>query len=360
MTRAVCLLVACCITTVSLAIEPEIKDGQVLFQLAAPQAKQVTVSGEWNSGKPEQLVCDDKGVWSVAVTLPPNIYSYTFRVDGVPVVDPRNPRVKSGRSLANYVEVPATPPAAYELQHVPHGAVATHTYTSKVNGAERSVVVYTPPTYYENADRKLPVLYLLHGSGDDERGWTDYGRAHLIADNLLAQKQIEPMLIVMPYGHMADYRHRTANTETSAADPFEADLLGDVIPLVESRYRVRTEAISRALMGLSMGGRQTFEIGLRHPDRFSALGVYSYGGPRDAKSETLERAVAEPASYNRQLKLFWIGCGRDDRAFAGAEQIDARLSAASVKHTMHRSDGGHNWQVWREYLRITLPLLFRQ
>ncbi|MBS0211341.1 MAG: esterase [Planctomycetes bacterium] len=339
------------------AWDVNVQGGNVTFELAAPQAKQVTVSGEWAQNKPELLVRDDKGVWRVTIPLAPNIYSYTLRVDGAPIVDPKNSQVKTGRSLTNYVLVPANPPASYELQAVPHGTLTVHTYTSKVNGAERGLVVYAPPGYEVDTTKKYPVLYLLHGAGDDETGWTAYGKAHWIADNLLAAGKIEPMLIVMPHGHISNANVKGPST---VAEVFERDLLGDVIPLVESRYRAKTDAGSRAIMGLSMGGSQSFFVGLRNADRFAYVGVYSSGILRDGKNETLDQVLAAPDKYNQQLRWFWIGCGSDDRAFANVEQADSKLTSSGVRHTLHRSAGGHTWQVWREYLRITLPELFRQ
>src|SRR5579885_333500 len=226
---------------------PEVKpDRTVIFRLSAPKAAAVQVRGEW--GAPQAMTKDDNGVWTVTVgPLEPDQYSYTFNVDGATVVDPRNTRLKIGRgSMSNLVEVPGN--AVQDLKAVPHGTLHTHHYESQaLNGKSRRLTIYTPPGYETAGTQRYPVLYLLHGAGDDDRGWTDVGLAHRILDNLLAEKKAVPMLVVMPDGHAAT----SGGNNTQA---FEAGLLKEIIPLVEKTYRVKPEATSRAIVGLSMGG----------------------------------------------------------------------------------------------------------
>jgi enterochelin esterase family protein len=326
---------------------PEVKaDHTVVFRLSAPKATAVQVRGEW--GAPQAMTKDDNGVWSVTVgPLEPELYSYTFSVDGATVVDPRNTRLKIGRgSMSNLVEVPGN--AVQDLRPVPHGTLHTHRYESKaLGGTSRRLTVYTPPGYETAGDQRYPTLYLLHGSGDDDRGWTDVGLALRILDNLIAEKRTVPMVVVMPDGHAAAGANNT--------QAFEADLLKDIIPLVEKTYRVKPEAANRAIAGLSMGGGQSWAIGMNHLDTFAYVCPFSMGG---ANATTI-LAKLDPAQANERLKLLWIGCGRQDRLFAGSERLCEELKAKGIKHVWHPTEGAHTWKVWRRYLAEVMPMLFQ-
>jgi enterochelin esterase family protein len=336
-------------------VSPEVKpDGTVTVRLYAPKAGEVTVSGEWGGRK--ALTKDDRGVWSATVgPLAPDLYWYLFSVDGVPTVDPRNSRLKLGRgSVQNLVEVRGDAPQPHDLRPVPHGMLHVHRYESKaLAGKSRGLVVYTPPGYDPAADRRYPVLYLLHGSGDDEHGWTNVGLAHRILDNLIADGKAVPMLVAMPDGHAAERRPGGDPGATTRA--FAADLLGDVVPLVEATYKAKPGAADRAIIGLSMGGAQAFAVGLGHLDTFAYVAPFSMGGGNAA--QVVERL--DPAEANAKLKLLWVGCGRQDRLFAASEKLGEALTAKGVKHVWHPTDGGHTWVLWREYLAEVVPLLFR-
>ena len=337
------------------------KDGKVTFTLTAPKAAAVTLSGDWGGGR-TAMTKDDKGNWTATLELRPQIYSYTFLVDGVRTLDPANPQLKLGRVItASSIEVPGTPPMPWEMRDVPHGQITTITYRSTAAADQRRLTVYTPPGYQPDQAAKLPVLYLLHGVGELESSWVQYGRASLIADNLLADGRMQPMIIVMPKGHA----YRPGETPAPGAQPgsafkasvFKEDLLETIIPLVEKTYRVKTDQPNRAIMGLSMGGAQSLNIGLGHLDRFSHLGIFSAGGSRDP--DLIAKVAADPKSTNAKLKLFWIGCGRTDQGFAGAQKLADDLTKAGVRHTFVPSEGAHTWINWREYLAETLPLLFQ-
>jgi enterochelin esterase family protein len=334
-------------------VSPEVKpDRTVVFRIAAPKATVVTVSGEF--GKKE-LTKDDRGVWSATVgPLEPDLYSYQFNVDGVPTADPRNGRVKVGSPpLSNLVEVKGDKPGPHDLRPVPHGTLHFHRYESKaLDGKSRGLVVYTPPGYELRADQHFPVLYLLHGSGDNEFGWTDIGMAHHIVDNLLADGKATPMIIVMPNGHAVE--RRTGQPNANNTQKFEADLLGDVIPLVKKTYRVKPGQENCAIAGLSMGGGQSWAIGMGHLDMFAYVCPFSMGGGSPGILDKID-----PAEVNKRLKLIWIGCGKDDRGFARSEKLCQDLTAKGVKNTWHPSDGAHTWIVWRKYLAEVVPLLFR-
>jgi enterochelin esterase family protein len=324
-------------------------DRTIVFRLTAPKASEVTVRGEFGR---KAMTKGEDGVWTAtAGPLDPDLYTYVFTVDGVTTVDPRNSHLKIGRgSVQNLIDVPG--PTPHELRPVPHGTLHVHRYESKsLNGKSRGLVVYTPPSYNVGPPGSFSVLYLLHGSGDDEHGWTDVGRAHRILDNLLADGKAVPMLIAMPDGHAAERTPGNPNANTKA---FEADLLGDVIPLVEKNYRVKADADHRAIAGLSMGGGQSWAIGMTHLDTFAYVCPFSMGGGAPGVADALV-----PADVNGKLKLLWIGCGREDRGFDKSEKLANDLKTKGVKLTWHPSDGAHTWIVWRKYLAEVLPLLFR-
>jgi enterochelin esterase family protein len=334
-------------------------DRTVVFTLLAPKAKEVTVSGEWGGG-PTALAHDDSGMWHVTVgPLKADLYGYSFSVDGFQTLDPLNSAVKPMRSpRTSILEVAGDPPRLHEFQDVPHGTVRIHEYRSRSLDKLRALYVYTPPGYDDDPGRRYPVLYLFHGSGDNAATWTVFGRAHLIADNLLAQGKSKPMVIVMPDGHAAPPQPRGGPPEgrsrNSAA--FERDLLEDVMPLVEASYRVRSEAASRAIAGLSMGGGQALTIGLNHSDRFAWVGGFSAAvfDPPAA----LSAALADPKTTDKALRLVWIACGKDDRLVENARRFTAALQENGIRHEFQVTEGNHSWPVWRRYLAEFVPRLF--
>ncbi len=343
-------------------VSPEVgPDRSVTFRLRAPQAHAVTLRGEWDWSQPKALVRDANGVWSATIgALAPNIYSYTLDVDGVPTLDPQNPRVHSSPIWGkhNLLEVAGgdRPLPWDERPDVAHGTLATEWYRPHALGGTRRVVVYTPPGYAGGHGR-YPILYLLHGAGDDETGWSAILRAHLIADNLLAEGRTEPMIIAMPYGHALPLG--PPGVLPAAWEPntraFEEDLVGSVMPFVEGRYRVKTEARFRAIAGLSMGGGQALVIGTGHPERFAWIGAFS--AAFDAP-EPLLAALRAPG--RRPPLLLWIGCGRDDGLVGANRRLVDLLERGGVGCVWRETDGGHTAMVWRAYLTELLPQLFRR
>jgi enterochelin esterase-like enzyme len=339
-------------------------DRTVTFSLRAPDATAVKVGGDFVQGAQEMKKAED-GTWTFTTTpLNPSVYNYTLTIDGVRNIDPGNPMVKLGdRSAESMFEVPADKPAAYDIQPVPHGTVHMNFYESKAAGALRSILVYTPPGY-EAGKTKLPVLYLLHGSGDTELGWVTVGRANLILDNLIAEGKAKPMIVVMPYGRPAGDvmlvpakpvpTGQAQNQNTLFGD----DLLQDVIPNVEKLYRVSAKADDRALAGLSMGGGQTLQIGLAHLDTFHYIGAFS-AAIRGNVEETYKDFLTDPAAANKKLKVFYIAVGKTDSLFAPAQSFDAALSKHEIKHAFVPSEEGHVWRNWRDYLTAFVPQLFR-
>jgi len=340
-------------------VSPEVRpDHTVTFRLRAPKASEVTVSGEF--GQPAVMNKDDSGVWSATVgPVEPGLYDYGFSVDGLRILDPANPNPKVGLNLStSLLLVPGDPPLIYEARPVPHGTVTTHWYDSKSVGVTRRICVYTPPGY-SNGKGKYPVLYLLHGSGDDEAGWTLIGRANLIMDNLLAEGKARPAIIVMPNGHVPRPPQPSSDPaeRARASSLFENDLLKDIVPLVESNYRVFKEPALRAIAGLSMGGGQSSSIGLNHPELFGYVGVFSAGLSRDP-DVAFKRMKENKDLSRKNLKLLWIACGKQDGGFANAEKLSHWMNENGAKNVWRPSEGGHTWPNWRLYLSELLPLLF--
>jgi enterochelin esterase-like enzyme len=320
--RAV-LLALVAATLAAQTVQP---DGRVTLQLKAPQAAEVKVWGEWITryNTLESMRKDGAGLWSVTVgPLSPEIYSYLFLVDGVAL------------SL-QLLDVPGPEPQPYDLRPVPHGVLHHHA---------ENITVYTPPGYTKNPHRRYPVLYLLHGSGDTERSWTDTGRAHLIADNQIASGRTRPLIIVMPNGHAKD---RAA---------FEARLQNEVIPFIDAQYRTLPKPEKRALAGLSMGAFQALWFGLDHPELFRALAVLSGGVVDAAGAEQVTRYAArkQPANPLR------VAIGSRDRNLPFARRLDDSLTAHAIPHEfVIVPDAGHTWPFWRRQLADLLPTLFQK
>ena len=244
---------------------PEVhSDNSVTFQFLAPNAQEVKLARDGT--EPVAMQKDDKGVWTVTTApLAPDFYGYSFSVDGVRSLDPYNHRlVPNLISPENFVHVPGPPSLPWETNDVPRGEVHHHFYNSTVAGDQRDFYVYTPPGYDPKAKKTYPVLYLLHGYSDDASGWTAVGRANVILDNLISQGKAKPMIIVMPLGYgtmeiitlgWGAWSHTDVRDKNFSK--FREALLTEVMPKVESEYRVTTDRNSRAIAGLSMGGSES-------------------------------------------------------------------------------------------------------
>ncbi len=339
-------------------VSPEIAaDRRVTFRLAAPKADEVTVTCECLTG-PQNLQRDASGLWTTTIgPVPSDIYEYEFHVDGVQIVDPRNIMVKYNSRPgppSSLLEVPGAEAMFYDLRPVPHGSVDIRWYPSKTTGETRRIHVYTPPGY-ANSSRRLPVLYLLHGADGDDSMWMAFGHANLILDNLMAEGRLEPMIVVMPFGY--------ANVTPPGADrprnEFERDLIDDIIPFVQANYRTRADREHRALVGLSMGGGQALNIGLRRLDLFSHVGGFSAAVPRGPATSSFEDIFANAKGVNRSLDLLWLACGTEDGLYTPNKEFSDLLDRSGITHTFRTTTGAHTWLVWRRYLAEIAPQLFR-
>jgi enterochelin esterase-like enzyme len=357
---------------------PEVSpDHKVTFRIYAPKASQVSVGGDWveqGLGTGGPLAKDEQGVWSLTVgPLVPDFYSYTFNVDGIRSIDPKNPVIKQGvNSLESMLEVPGDEAAFEANRDVPHGEIRLVWYRSRTLDAMRSMRVYTPPGY-DQGDAKYPVLYLLHGGGDEDSCWSTIGRAGYILDNLLAEKKAKPMLVVMPNGSLArpgNFPRRAPGTPPSpevaaaaaaAQERFTNELMKEVIPYVEQHYRVQADREGRAIAGLSMGGGQTLRAATSNPDQFAYVAVWSSGIGRDAGDFEKRNAdfLESPDKVNSMVKLFSISVGDKDMTLAGARSLSELLTRRGIKNELKVSSGGHTWINWRHYLNDYAQLLFR-
>ena len=351
-------------------VSPEIAaDRRVTFRLRAPEAKVVTASGDF--GSDAAMRKGEDGVWSATIgPLDPEMYVYYFTVDGVRLTDPGNPQVKIGyvtTTTTSLFSVPGDAPAFYDVRDVPHGEVRTLLYTSRSNGGTRELTVYVPPGYDDARNRRYPVLYLLHGFANDHHSWHRYGRANDILDNLLAQRTLEPFLVVMPLGYGGAHVNgdgagippKDAGNFGGDAALYERDLLEDIIPLIDKKYRTIADRKHRAIVGFSMGGGQAGRFGLRHLETFSQVGIMSAGMAGGNDTEPMATLAANPARANKQIDLLWIACGKDDTAMKGAKTLHDALQQAGIEHTFLETEGAHHWRVWRRYLRDLAPLLFK-
>ncbi len=350
---------------------PEVHaDHRVTFYFPDPGAKSVElVLG--GVAHPMPMEKNSEGLWSITVgPLEPEIYSYQFQADGVSLLDPANPTIVPNlRSPSNSFEVPGPTPEMWDVQDVPHGILHRHFYQSAIIGDQRDYFVYTPPGYDPRADTKYPVLYLLHGYTDDAQGWTAVGRANVILDNLIAQGKTRPMLIVMPLGYgapeivtgpRADFEDKPLRQRNF--DRFTQALLTEVIPQVQSMYRVSTDRNDRAIAGLSMGGAESLLTGLNHIDTFAWVGSFSAGGLDPDFSGDFPSLNAQSAA---QLRLLWIACGSNDRYVGKTPLITANrnlvawLRSKNIPVTFVETPGMHEWPVWRDNLIHFAPLLFQ-
>lgn len=346
-------------------LSPVVKGRTVTFSIYAPGARAVQLAGEMTwPDKPAMTKAAD-GIWSVELKdVKPGTYRYSFLVDGLNVVDPRNPHVSPTNStVQSLVHIDGI--AVEDLANVPHGTVSTVVYRSPATTQARRMHVYTPPGYTGADSKRYPVLYLLHGGGDSDASWSTIGRAGMILDNLIASGQAKPMIVVMPAGHMPGddgmpVSGRAAMGGDPAKDPFTWDLLNGVVPLIERNYRVAPGAGNRAIAGLSMGGIQAANIGLTNSAMFRQVAIFSSGWFPDDQREFERLHTRQLADAGRNLGLLWISWGKDDNLVqSNAAGTVALLRRAGLKPEVRVTEGAHYWGTWRVYLAMLAPRLFK-
>jgi enterochelin esterase-like enzyme len=344
-------------------------DGRVSFRVAAPAAQKVQLQpgGADNGlGKgPIDMVKDEKGVWTVTTpSAVPGFHYYWFLVDGVAVNDPGSETFFGWARQTSGIEIPEAGGDFYEPRDVPHGEVRVRWYQSRTTGGWRRAHVYTPAEYDRNQTTRYPVLYLQHGAGENETGWTKQGRANLILDNLIAAGRAKPMLVVMETGYATKSGAAPAQgTGGGPSNPnaFEELLMSDLIPTIDAHYRTLADREHRAMAGLSMGGGQTLQITSAHLDTFAWIGAFSAPIRNFDVKTSFSGVFNDAPAYNKRVRLLWIGAGTGETAiFETVSQVHKSLDAAGIKHVMFESTGtAHEWQTWRRSLNDFAARLFK-
>lgn len=354
-------------------VSPQVNaDKSVTFRYLAPGATDVKLSAQFGKG-PLTMTKDAQGIWSVTTPpVKPDIYPYSFQVDGVTVMDPANVAFfPNERFKASLVDIPGDTPLIHSLQNVPHGSVNYEYYPSTA-GTTGSLVVYTPPGYDNNPKGKYPVFYLISGTTDTEETFFKVGRTNLILDNLIAAGKAKPMIIVMPYGNIAtriaeqqggakpaDPTVRDGADAVKRANDFGEDLTSHVIPYIEENYRIIANKDNRAIGGFSRGGGQTLRTAFNNLDKFAWVCSYSsYLSPQEMDG-SFSQIGGNPDRTNKQLKLLWVSVGSDDFLYKGTVEFMDYLKAKKVAYKSRITDGGHTWMNVKTYVADTAPLLFR-
>jgi len=364
-------------------VSPEVNGNNITIRFKAPKAIKVEVTGDFLPSKetktdfgtfmmpaPVEMTEGKEGVWELtAENVAPDFYTYSITVDGIRMLDPNNLQiVRDGQNVSNLIIIPGEKSNLYLEAADKKGILSKVWYPSPAFGANRRMYVYTPYGYGESA-KKYPVLYLQHGGGGDEDAWTTLGRACQILDNLIAQGKAVPMIVVMPNaspnqlaapdvlaplaGPSPMQQNRTSE-EFHSGGPYVKGLIEDIIPYVESHYKVIKNKDSRALAGLSMGGIYTLYATARHPELFGYIGVLSMGFTAD-RDPIKELTPVKNGGY----KLYWVGCGETDMAYDNCKRLIKGLDDLGMKYAYFGKVGGHNWDTWRVCLKELAPQLFR-
>ncbi|AYQ31931.1 esterase [Runella sp. SP2] len=364
---------------------PEINaDKTVTFRFFAPKADSVFVTGDFlptmkiksrfglvDVPKPALMQKDAKGVWTfTSDALAPELYSYSFTVDGLRSIDPNNPFLNRDVATVTNIFIVGGPQAdLYKVNDIPHGSVTRRWYDSPGLGIDRRLTIYTPPGY-ESSKANYPVLYLLHGAGGDEEAWIALGRTAQIMDNLIAQGKAKPMIVVMPNGNASqDAAPGEGNTgfykpQFMAPRTMEGSYEGafmDIVKFVEQNYRVNAKKESRAIAGLSMGGFHSMHISRFYPNTFDYVGLFSAAiMPREDATAKVYSNIDETLKVQKEngTKLYWIAIGKTDFLYQANVDFRKKLDGMGMKYEYVESEGGHIWRNWRVYLSQFAPKLF--
>jgi enterochelin esterase-like enzyme len=355
-------------------VSPEVlADKRITFRIWAPKADAVRLASSDvpGNGAGVKMSKSEAGLWEATIgPVVAGAYRYAFNVDGLTVIDPKNPATsESNANTWSLVYVSGS--TAFDTLQVPHGAVAEVMYFSDTLKTHRRMHIYTPPGY-ESSAGKYPILYLLHGVMDGDASWGTVGRAGAILDNLIAAGKAKPMIVVMPNGHTGTFRFGGPDDHSfdRQMEEFAADFAHDLKPYVEKNYRVIGNRANRAIAGLSMGGAQTLNIAFADLNEYGSIGVFSSGvfgiaggfgaaapgaGWEDRHKSTLDQADLKPGT-----RLIWFGCGTEDFLLKTSETTVTMLKSHSFDVISKQSAGGHTWLNWRDYLQEFTPLLFKE
>jgi len=331
-------------------------DSRAVFQVNAPDAQKVQL----DLAKKYDMVKNSEGIWEVTTdSLTEGFHYYSLLIDGLAVADPASETFYGMGRMASGIEVPFKGDDYYAIKNVPHGEICIKRYYSTVFNGWRQFYIYKPAGYDVNINEKYPVLYILHGGGEDERGWATQGKTDLILDNLITAQKAKPMLVVMPDGNV-----NAQGFGENTLRMFERELKQCIIPFIEKNYRAESGSGNRALAGLSMGGLQTLYVGINNTDMFSYLGIFSSGwimpsqkSLADAQYEFMTKNLDK---IKNNLKLIWIGIGgQEDIAYNNCQTMKSKFDEMNLKYVYSDYAGGHTWPVWRNNLYNFAQLLFK-
>jgi enterochelin esterase family protein len=317
------------------------------------------------------MVKDTGGYW--VVTTDPVVegfHYYSLLIDGVPVVDPSSQTFYGMGRMASGIDIPDPDGDFYTARNVPHGEVRSVHYYSDITKAWRRAFVYTPPGYDADINKKYPVLYLQHGAGEDETGWSTQGRMDFILDNLIADGKATPMIVVMDKGYATDPTRPAGEVAPGAprmmaGNVFPEVLVKEIIPMTEKNFRVIGDRDHRAMAGLSMGGFQTFQTTMTNLDKFAYVGGFSGASflqPGTDLTQMYNGVWADAAAFNQKVKVLYISIGtaEPERMYTGVKNFHEALDKAGIKHIYYESPGtSHEWQTWRRSLRQFASLIFK-
>jgi enterochelin esterase-like enzyme len=340
------------------------KDLRATFRVIAPDVQKLQA----DLGKRYDMVKDDKGVWTVTTDpLDPGFHYYQLIIDGVRLSDPASEAFYGTGRMSSGIEVPESGVDFYAIKDVPHGEIRSRRYFSNVTNTWRRLHVYTPAGYDTDSDKKYPVLYLQHGGGEDERGWVEQGRTDCIMDNLIAAGKARSMLVVIANGNVPSTGGRRGYSREGMVG-IANEIIHNIVPFIESHYRVLAGAENRALAGLSMGGGQAFYVGLQNTETFASIGVFSsglFGGVGfmanrqfDAEAQ-IPGLLTQAESFNERLKMFYISVGEQDLRIENTKKAVADLREHGLNIVFTSFPGAHEWQVWRKSLHDFAPRLFK-
>jgi len=350
------------------------RDSSVTFRVQAERAQKVRVSLGFGQATCDMVKGAD-GVWEATTEpLAPGFYYYGISVDGFITIDPGSRTFFAARKEVSGLEVPGTESEFFAVKDVPHGAVRTEWYSSKTTGETRRIFVYTPPGY-ERGPQRYPVLYLQHGYGEDEAGWSDQGHENFILDNLIAGGKAKPMIIVNENGLTGVNFQSPPPSRPGPTPPpslgvarffmderyaaLDQIISEDLVPFIDTHYRTIATRDHRALAGLSMGGAQALRIGFHHLDQFAFIGAFSPAIAITDPTKDYDGILANPAKLNQRVRVLWLGIGSEDFLFAPVNDSHEALKKAGIHHVWVESPGAHVWTVWRKYLADFAPRLFQ-
>ena len=337
-------------------------DNSVIFKIKAPNAQKVQI----DLGKKYDMEKDEEGMWTVKTDpIVPGFHYYFLVIDDVPVADPASQSFYGTSKMASAIDIPEKGTDFYDIKDVPHGSVSSKYYYSEVTKSWRRLYVYTPPGYNENIKERYPVVYIQHGGGEDETGWVLQGKTDIIMDNLIAEGKAKPMIVVIANGNVRTGR---GGYSSEGMAGFKKEMTQNIIPFIDKNFRTKADAKNRAMCGLSMGGGQSFYVGLESLDYFGSVGIFSsglFGGIRNPSGASFDAEKEMPGllsnsgDFNKKLDLFYISCGEQDMRIEYTKKAVQTMRDAGLEVAFNSFPGDHEWQVWRKSLHDFAMKVFK-